>query len=1109
MKAIPKFASFQPKKTPSVPIPERSSPFEINSENQSAGIESDISRRRRITKAGNECDLVHKSSKSNATVESDPSRPFTIDREGDAQILTFGTLNKYTIPSYFRFGSAKVVGLPGCHTIDKASSDEKTIILTNARHGSPIKYDRIAIWKSLPHKAPDVRIRSQPSAPIDFDNAPDFVSLRPNKRRKINNEHSLEISRSSSEDDMSHRMIREKMTSKVKPDDIDLEFVDPAVSDKSGGAECSIIRVEAQKKRGELSRKVDADPSSSTAWLEIIDNQDDLTFANVLFQSNTFTEAQTRSNAEVKLSMYQKALKTVVDPEGREALLLGKVEEAARVWDSSKSLSNMQSILREYPLSRKLWNAYLDFRQTLFAFFRFEEVRSVYLDCLALLKDSDQRMTKPSEAVEGLFEIQIHVVLRMTLFLRDGGFAEQAIAGWQALLEYNFFRLSHHLGVESMESGVAEPEILSSFEAFWDSEVPRLGEEGWKGWASFCQGQHEVPPPKSSASGALDQSEGMWPSWTKLEYEQTLSARGPARTIDDVVEDDPYRVILYSDIQHFTLEAPSSTSRSTILDAFLAFCRLPPLSAIVISTNSRSWWRDGCVQNGIPIVSHRMMGLRMLRHGVRDHTLLKGGQRPREYHDAFSSKSSPFDLPISDYLLSSDTLIAPSGSWFSAFDTWSLQHMDDKGPMKKSWVLQVLKSLVSAGVGDSHLAEYLLALELRVSPENARNTAKSLLKKQSSNLWLYNAYALIECRLGNPDKGESAIMAAIDFSKKLDEINSRDSILLWRTWAWELLCSGKAKEALTWLLMYGGEGALSKSQPKGLVEDQHIKPALILRASRALAATRDHSISIKTPRHAVLAIECLVLIDYLKSSQSLSAAATSFTSNIEISFGQNPEKTPELELLHQSLARLLYHHATHTRQVKPSDIRSLLSESMKHFPHNTIFLSLYAWNEARFRLDDRVRSVVREILLSGNKSSTQRNGRRDNVVLHFFAIHHESNRSTTFGGNASTIRATFERAVSDEDSAHCAGIWRWYFLYEYYQGDMATTKNVFWRAIKACPWVKELYMLAFEYLSGQGGFRDEELRSIYELMTEKELRIHISLEDVFDEIDERKAVQKG
>lgn len=55
---------------------------------------------------------------------------------------------------------------------------------------------------------------------------------------------------------------------------------------------------------------------------------------------------------------------------------------------------------------------------------------------------------------------------------------------------------------------------------------------------------------------------------------------------------------------------------------------------------------------------------------------------------------------------------------------------------------------------------------------------------------------------------------------------------------------------------------------------------------------------------------------------------------------------------------------------------------------------------------------------------------------------------------------------------------------------------MYWRAVRACPWVKELWLMAFEYLREEMG--EEELRGVYEMMEEKGLRVHVGIEDFLE-----------
>ncbi len=276
-------------------------------------------------------------------------------------------------------------------------------------------------------------------------------------------------------------------------------------------------------------------------------------------------------------------------------------------------------------------------------------------------------------------------------------------------------------------------------------------------------------------------------------------------------------------------------------------------------------------------------------------------------------------------------------------------------------------------------------------------------------------------------------------------------------------------------------------------------------------------LSLQIPAIAIHYSELLVLLDYLTSSDSLPTAFSTFSSNLYLltqpttSTTMTPRsRTSSSEiLLRQSLARLLYTHVLHKRPYSPRTIRDFLAESIAASPTNTIFLSLYAWNEARFRIDDRVRGIVRDVVLhsSSSRRRHQASGTPeaegplesdDNVIPHHFAIYTDLHRGLAQGSNAHAVRGTFERALRTEAAAgNSAGLWKWYLDFELGNRDVKRARGVFYRAVRACPWVKELYMLAMERLGDDGrdggGMGEEELRGVRELMIERELRIRVGI----------------
>lgn len=1114
--AVPKFASFRPQPTPvksdqecgKFLDPRQDGPPKHGEYRSTSGARSGRQYSHAATQlktpgstvldqAGDLKDLAFAFPHNHATSPDERREPksfFIVDKGGDTLNLEFGTLHTYATPLYFRFGAGNVLGVPINQKIDRKVSSEKGLVLSRKQDGSSKGLRISSAQKVGLDGSRELKIKPRPSSGR-LDSGADFVSFVDAQGKKGNRTHDGSSVGSSSEGDDSHyRSLEGKFKVKDEPDDTDLTYWS---HEEKGNYPSKLAGV--QSKRSELSKKIDADPTNVDAWLELVKQYH--------YVSGTPTNAERRSNADIKLSIYEKALSKVKEFNGRELLLIGRMNEGAQIWDRQKSLSEWQSIMQSNPGYPRLWKNYLDFRQNDFESFRYEEVRNTFVDCLYLLRRKKIASESLLEQKQRIYEIQIYIFLRMTIFMRETGFCEQALSSWQTLLEYEHNKPSKLQHSNYKEGGPLHQEAVSGFEQFWDSEVPRIGEEDYNGWASFCLEANSPHNPKMDIAGTVKDSQDMWQSWAESECERSLSSRNPARIIDDLVEDDPYRLILFSDIKPFLIDSPSVESHAVCLDAFLAFCYLPPCQEKDPNGKSRSLWRDGYIRNETLYVETEALQSWIIPSSEGCRVELT---RPKVAKTSSSTKlprRSIFDPPIPDYQLSSDSLFASRGSWFAAFDEWENLFSGDRGPLPKSWVLQCLKQLVAIDVGGNSLAEYCLALELRLSPDTVKKTARALLKKRSSSLLLYKAYALIESRLGNRGKAETTIVTSIQMAKGLDDSAQRESISLWRTWLWELLMANGAKEALLRIMQYGNEGNQSASPAINPLEQEDLSPALFLRTERALTATRDHMLVLRSYRHAAAAIECLVLFQYIQTAASLSMATSTFTSNTSIlttQDSQSPTSLAALELLHQSFARLIYYHVTHNRLVKSSEIRFLLAESIALFPQNTIFLSLYTWNEARFRIDDRVRSIIKDVVLNSNQDTAA--VQRESLLSHFFAIHTELNRSITLGSNILTIRNTFERAVRSESGAHCAGLWKAYFLFEQSQIDDDKAKSVFWRAIKACPWAKALYMLAFQHLRGNNGLTDDELRGVYELMGEKEIRIHVSLDETFEAIQRETAI---
>lgn len=114
---------------------------------------------------------------------------------------------------------------------------------------------------------------------------------------------------------------------------------------------------------------------------------------------------------------------------------------------------------------------------------------------------------------------------------------------------------------------------LDALEAFWESELPRTGEPGATGWASWeASGRPEPTAPSSHTASPKSSHADPYTRWAANELLgdrwQTLSAR----SFDDV--DDPYATILFSDIRPLLVELLSPGVQNTFRLVWLSFLGL-------------------------------------------------------------------------------------------------------------------------------------------------------------------------------------------------------------------------------------------------------------------------------------------------------------------------------------------------------------------------------------------------------------------------------------------------------------------------------------------------------------------------------------------------------
>lgn len=880
---------------------------------------------------------------------------FIVDKRGDNQIPRYGSLHRYSIPPYRRSGCGSVLGLPSDKKIDRDVSTERELVMAGGENASDTKRNRPILSKRLPVHGKLLRVVAQENPDRGVDQ--EYISVLSRKRKRR--------SESPLSDKVDYRSIEGKAKRYSQlPEDPDLMYE----SDPTEALED--VSAEVLKRNSELSLRTQLEPRNVNAWLELIGHQQ-----AVIGGSQSLASSTKRALADIRLSMYEQALKQVrKHQQDRARLLLGYLELGSTIWDSRKLAARWSEVLREQPSSIEIWTSYIDFIQTNFTTFRYESCRSMFHDCLRVLQAAAEQRKDDRSALDELFSINVYVLLRMTVYMREAGYQEHATATWQAVLEYYLYR-PKELGndVQNSPSDLGHSAHLGAFEQFWESEVARIGEPQALGWAHYHANGGSAPNPTVIRLETSVSPDDCFRNFGIAEEERATALHFPGRTTDE--EDDPYHIILFSDVRDVLNLLPLGIPQLTLVQAYLCFCGLPPLS-LSDETLSSTYWLDSFLRR--EALEDELMS--RFRHVLSD---LRSGPEPATFATTLAALSSS---PMRYSQTTSEKLFG------DAFPT------ELGSDQQREYIRQTLKAIAAVIPKSETITEYYIAFEWRYFSASALRTAKSLFKAAPSSLRLYNAYALLEARAGRWSAANRVFSTALGMGSNLPQDQRKDTILLWRTWIWECLRSGAIGAAACRVLDIGND----KPSPDCVAIDlPEFGSAAVLRTKRALTEGRDYMLS-ANDHHAVLFTECLALLVYLQRRNDIGAALDVFHQTSALLKSRGLLSSPLNELNHEAQAKLLAFHVSHTKSYKPSLLRTELADSIMLFSSNTSLLATYAANEARSRLDDRVRTIMRDLVLKE---------KQDTIVGWFFAIWSEFNRGTGLGATVHSIRAVFERAV--------------------------------------------------------------------------------------------------
>lgn len=612
---------------------------------------------------------------------------FYTDTRGDPDNVTYGSIHRYSIPDYRRRGGGSVLGLSPEIRINEG--DGKGLVLQEREKRSGVNTRKLFALESGVRMLRIKKDREGSTVNV-FESGMDFVPLLGGgrgRKRKI-----ADFEQEECEGGVDHyRSLEGLKKLGENPDDRDLEY---ASASESEGDYVTAEGWGDRQKTVELARRVNEEPGCVDAWLDYVNHQDTLLASS----GRRTTMAERKSTAEVKLDILGKALEKCP---GNEELLMKYMDIAQVIWDSRKMMTKWQQMLKENPTVIGLWTKYINFRQTDFLSFTYSECVKCFSECLTTLRAAAMKADK-SEDKEKIEKIILYIFLRTALLMKEAGFVENAIAAFQLMIELNFFAPPQ---IAAPRSHSEHEKVLELLDTFWDSEVLRVGEMGAEGWFSFVQSGNEGKAPEARegtvSSDSLD-TRDPFGSWIAAEEERMGVSKMPARTMDEVEEDDPYRVVLFSDLREFMFFFANEAVKQKLIDAFLIFSGLRPLYEGASMSSGKAETTDIFLRNELGHTMDESLERWFWPKSEENNNELIGwgGMEPEK---KALLRERPFQFSLRNFPLSEEMLFAKCEYWMLA--------MDGPGGLKRGdveFVGNVLKMLV-AQLSDEQLALYFLA----------------------------------------------------------------------------------------------------------------------------------------------------------------------------------------------------------------------------------------------------------------------------------------------------------------------------------------------------------------------------------------------------------------
>nr|XP_047133208.1 nuclear exosome regulator NRDE2 isoform X2 [Hydra vulgaris] len=818
-----------------------------------------------------------------------------------------------------------------------------------------------------------------------------------------------------------------------------------STTDNNSTSYISAAYLEENKKFSQLLLE---QPENEKAWLDFVDYQD------LLFSCEEPLSSSCKVVLEKKASILEKALS--YNPVSVR-LILKYMNIVKQIWTSDKLYTKWKDLIFQFPNKTLIWKEYLLFTQSDLLSNKVSKVISEYNRCFRMLFGILNGTVLSHKAEENMLEGIVAIYIQLVSYLWLAGYSEKVTCMLQCIIEYN---------VAHPKETSNEINKLKLFEDFYNKGLPRLGESGAVHW-NLEELKNNVAPIKFNDSLeelsfeiSLENLKNSTTSkdkvWLHLEKVRSLLEVLPFKNDLESCE-DPERIVFFEDVSFtlFTVTSSQLSFQFILTYLFILGVTIPTYmldflecyqSFFLVKKCSRSCLcHSKSFTNFVCIDSILFDGPKLVKSSV----LLV-----REiFSQCMGLVSEKYVTDLSQIWLHFETML------------FCFEFENTNKELDKKYWKEILKFI------------------------------KNLLKLPSNrgSVMLWKMYATFEWNLGNTVDSNNIFFTAIQLTGKDKKHGIYHCAAITRNLA-ELLVDINKHEELHHKKQDIQKLFVAFVEPnQRLTENSEVSCVMLLKVYSILKE-KLNDIIIEVNRSQLVSTSfsmiqdflcCFILFEYLYNGPNI----------LQKRFGEfiifPPDMVKRLPDVFMYIL-VLFNNFCQSTHRHFSEYKNMISDCMQYYGShpifNDLFISAYRHGFNSLHARRHYEKIIKENPHDINVWINAVKYEESRLAFINCKNHSEVEFLDPSCGIQNRIRSLYGRMVQEETIMHCADVWIRFIQFQLEHGTLKQAKDVFYLSLRLCPCVKMLYLFACERL--------DEFNQLLELMTEKEIRVKVIMEEL-------------